>query len=319
MLKLKDISVIIPTYNRAQDFSEKTLKAILPFANKLNEIIIVDQSSNNETKKLTSKIKNKNIRYVYSSPPSITIARNSGVKKSSEKSKLICFLDDDVGLGANYFKEIIKIFNNDTDAKAAAGFLIHPEQNTSSKLFSLIKKIFFLGSLEKNRARIISAYGNTYPLSLKEIITSQWLPGVNMVYKKEVFKEQKFDENLLGYTIAEDTDFSFRLFKKYPNSVFITPFAKIVHLTSFSERTPAKEMAYINHIDHFYFNFKNLNNSLKEKIIFVWSLTGIIILNLMLLFSFNKNKFLKSVYTFEALFYCFTHLSKIKKGELRDF
>jgi len=28
-----------------------------------------------------------------------------------------------------------------------------------------------------------------------------------MVYKREVFNEQQFDENLLGYTVVEDMDF----------------------------------------------------------------------------------------------------------------
>lgn len=314
---LKDISVVIPTYNRSKDILE-TLNSLGHFK-ELKEIIIVDQSTSEDTKELIKSLRNKKIKYLYSKIPSITRARNLGVKNASEKSKIICFIDDDVTLGKNYFSEMLKIFNSNSDAKAAGAFFHIEDLSFLGKIENIIKKLFFIRYYENN-ARIISAYGNTYPSKLTKIITAQWLPGVNMAYNKEIFKEQEFDENLLGYTVAEDIDFSYRLFKKYPESIFITPFADIIHRASVVEREPTERMSYINQVDHFYFNFKNLNKSLKQKIIFFWSLFGISFLRtLNLVIKPSKTNYLKLKYFFKSIKYCIKNKDLIKAGKVRNF
>src|SRR3989344_1625974 len=110
MYESKDISVIIPTYNRKEDL-KTTLNSLSKNVKNLNEIIVVDQSKNQETKNLIESLNSKKIKYVFSKIPSITIARNLGVKKSSKNSKIICFIDDDVSIGKNYFDEIIRVFH----------------------------------------------------------------------------------------------------------------------------------------------------------------------------------------------------------------
>ena len=318
--KEEDISVVIPTCNRAEDL-KKTLKPILTAGKKIKEILIVDQSRDNKTKKAIEKLKYTKIKYIYSKTPSITIARNLGVKKADKESKIICFLDDDVTLEKDYFNGILEIFNKYPEAKAVAGF-VPPEKDMKKENFisNLIKRIFYLQRKTKDEAEIVSAYGNTYPYNLKKIINAEWLQGVNMIYKKEVFDEQKFDENLLGYTIAEDTDFNYRLYKKYPKLIFITPYAKIIHRDSKIERYETRKMAYINQTDHFYFNFKNLNKNFMEKIIFVWALLGIILLRTTrFIFGFKKEDRLKLQFFFESLVYCIKNLDKIKKGDVRSF
>ena len=68
MYSLKDVSVIIPTYNRADDLRETldSFKEIIP---KIGEVIVVDQSTEDKTKKLVQNLKNAKIRYIYSSYP----------------------------------------------------------------------------------------------------------------------------------------------------------------------------------------------------------------------------------------------------------
>lgn len=316
--KISDISVIIPTYNRPNEMAE-TLKSLSKFTSSLKEIIIVDQSKDPRTRELVKKYRNKKIRYVFSKTPSITIARNLGVKKSSKTTKIICFLDDDVTLHKNYFNEIIKIFNEHPEAKGVAGKDPTGYTGKESKIINFVKKIFFLGHFERDRARIVSAHGNTYPQKLKKTITAHWIPGVNMVYKREVFNFQKFDENLLGYTVVEDMDFSYRLHKRHPNSIFITPYAKLIHRVSQTARNPKKRLAYINQVDHFYFNFKDFNSTIGEKAIFIWSLIGIFSLRALSLLSFRKKNYYKFRFFLSALLYCLSNLRKIKKGKVREF
>lgn len=304
MYSLKDISVVIPTYNRSAEVKE-TLKHLSPFLNDLREIIIVDQSKDNLTKKILEKIRSENLRYIYSAKPSITIARNLGVKRSSAKSKIICFLDDDVSIDKKYFAEILNIFNTFPEAKGAAGFETIKKKRRADNIENLIKRIFRLGFIDKDNFRVVSAYGNTSPQSLFKIIRVSWIPGVNMIYKKEVFKEQKFDENLLGYTVAEDIDFSYRLSKRYPRSIFVTPFAKFIHRVSQIERAETRRLSYINQVDHFYFNFKNMNKTLKEKIIFFWAILGISIFRVA---KYTSSLEIKDKKKLEFFFFLFTIL-----------
>lgn len=321
MYSSKDISVIIPTYNRPKDLKE-TLNSLLHHSNYLREILIVDQSEDNKTKNLILSIKKRvnNIKYLHSKIPSLTIARNLGVKNSSISSKLICFLDDDVDIGKNYFEEIINVFNTNSETKAVSAYVPFPQLSKISLPEIFLRRIFYINFPERNNARILAPYCNTYPISLSKTINSQWLSGVNMVYKKDVFKYQKFDENLLGYTIAEDIDFSYRLYKKYPKSVFITPHADINHRASLVERYPLEKISYINQVDHFYFYFKNMSSSLKEKTLFVWSILGISSLRTAkTIFSPKKENILKLKFFFKSLIYCIKNLDKIKKGKVRDF
>jgi len=313
MYKISDISVVIATFNRTSDLKE-TLSSLKDIK-KLNELIIVDQSNNKETEKLVKSLKSKKIKYVYSKIPSLTKARNIGVSKVSKKSKLICFVDDDVTFSKNYFQEILNVFNKYPAAKGVSAF-VQPQKVAVKKFENFIKSLFFIEHLENEKVRVISSYGNTYSYRLTGIINSHWLSGVNMIYKKEIFKNQRFDENLKGYALAEDFDFSYRINKRYPNSLFITPFTKIIHRVSTAERYPTEKISYMNQAHHFYLNFKNFNKTAKEKLIFAWSLIGISLLRSLYFLKTRKNiDALKLKFFFKSLFYCLANLRKIRKGK----
>jgi len=312
MYKTKDISVIIPTYNRAQDL-KKTLSSI--DTKEVDEILIIDQSPNKDTKKLIEKIKDKKIKYIFSDIPSLTMARNIGISKVNKKSKIVCFFDDDITLGKNYFQEIIKVFNAYQEVKGVSAWYL-PEIKIN-KIEQFVKKIFFIENLTKNSAKVLSVYGNTYPRILTKEIKSQWLSGFNMCFRKEAFDEFHFDNNFSGYSLAEDFDFSYRIYKKYPCSLLLTPHAKITHRASIVERNPTEKSSYMNQINHFYLNYKNFDSNLLEKFKFAWCLFGISLLRtLKFLLGFKNKDWLKLKYFFKSLGYCIKILDKIKKGKL---
>ena len=95
MYKSKDISIVIPTYNRAPEL-EKNLAHLSKLKSKPFEVILVDQSTDNHTKKVYMKYKKilKMLKYLRSEKPSIAIAKNVGLRNSSKKTKIILFLDE---------------------------------------------------------------------------------------------------------------------------------------------------------------------------------------------------------------------------------
>ena len=322
----KDTSIVIPTYNRSNDL-KIVLGSIMALSKKPREIIVTDQSEDQKVKNLCKKY--KLVKYIRSSPPSITIARNVGIKNASKHSKIIVFLDDDVTLDKDYLEKILEVYNMYPNAKGVSGFwsarglLNFNKWPVWKKIFfyieQQIKRLFLIGYFEKDKIKIKGPFCNTYPISSNKIIHAEWLKGMNMSYKREVFQKVKFDENLLGYTVVEDIGFSYSVNNFFQNSLYTTPFAKIEHRFSQKERYDFYKMMYINMVDHFYLFYKMFNKSSKEKIKFVWSLFGIFLLRLFLLLTFKNKNYLKFRYFTTSLLYCIKNKTKIKKGILRDF
>lgn len=84
-----DISVIIPTFNRARLLIQ-AIKSVQNQTYKPKEIIVVDDGSTDETKKL---VKNLPIKYIFQENRGVSSARNSGIQQA--QSDWIAFLDSD--------------------------------------------------------------------------------------------------------------------------------------------------------------------------------------------------------------------------------
>jgi len=85
------VSVIIPTYNRVNYICE-AIDSVLNQSFKDYEIIVIDDGSLDNTKKVLAKYDGK-IRYFYQKNEGISSARNKGIKEA--KGEYIAFLDSD--------------------------------------------------------------------------------------------------------------------------------------------------------------------------------------------------------------------------------
>ena len=83
------ISVIIPTYNRA-NFILQAIKSVQNQSLHVDEIIVVDDGSTDNTKEL---LKNEDIVYIYQKNSGVSNARNRGIKEA--KYEWLTFLDSD--------------------------------------------------------------------------------------------------------------------------------------------------------------------------------------------------------------------------------
>jgi len=83
------ITAIIPTYNRKK-FILKALKSIQNQTIKVDEIIIVDDGSTDNTKEILQDL---DIKYIYQNNNGVSSARNVGITEA--KNEWIAFLDSD--------------------------------------------------------------------------------------------------------------------------------------------------------------------------------------------------------------------------------
>ena len=84
----------------------------------------------------------------------------------------------------------------------------------------------------KDTCELNATVATVYPKPLTKIINTQWLAGNNMCFSKHVFDEFRFDERALG----EDLEFTYRIYLKYSDALFITPYAKGFHKFSIKGR-----------------------------------------------------------------------------------
>ncbi len=87
-------SVILPTFNREM-FLAKAIESVIKQSHENWELIIVDDGSTDNTKKLVLgyQKKQKRIKYIYQKNTERSAARNNGIKKA--KGDWVCFLDSD--------------------------------------------------------------------------------------------------------------------------------------------------------------------------------------------------------------------------------
>ncbi|KKH96470.1 hypothetical protein EO95_10585 [Methanosarcina sp. 1.H.T.1A.1] len=313
-----NVSIIIPTYKRSHDLKE-CLDSIFIQTKFPSEIIVVDNADDFETEKIVSVEKvffeNKGaiIKYIKNGKlNSANIARNIGADNA--KNDLLLFVDDDVVLDPNFIKEILNAFSQYPNAIGVQGYIQNMEVNP---LIDIIERVFFLKHSRKNRNQLLSSFQDVYAYPLTKIVSCQWLMAGCTCYIKDVFDKFKFDEYLYKYCAGDDADLSFRINKMYPGTLYQTPFAKLIHKVSSSGRPAKKEIIFTTQVYHTYLFFKNIDQNILNKCMFVWSRIGLIMTKVGVFFlKPSQNNLLYIKYLFGAYLYCLKNLKYLKDGEI---
>lgn len=324
-----DVSIIIPTFNRMDELDE-TLDSIIKQTIPPNEVLIVDDSDSDTILSLISERKieffQKRIDLIFIKnwkKKSSAIARNVGIEKA--KGDVILFLDDDVVLHGDYIKNILELYADNPDAVGVQGFITNFPIIFRSRYINALAKIFYLGYVSKNECKVLPSTNLTYPSEVNRIIECQWLSGANQSYRRNHLNDFRFDENFLKYSFKEDFDLSYRVYKKYPHSLFMTPNAQLIHRVSGIARMPDKLLTYMEYIHSFYLFFKNFDKSLKNITIFCWSWIGYLVIAapvvilIDLLLNGSKKSLIQHIYKIEAMMFCFRNIKKLEKGNLTLF
>ncbi len=269
----KEIDVIICT-NKNLLVLKKIVNQIFDQKGNLKiKIIIVHQSYS--TTLSPNFLKNKNIICKNVKLQNLSAAKNYGLKIS--KSKLVCFLDDDVSIEKNYILESLKII------KKKKCDLLFSKINQRNSSVPLSKN---MGSIDLN----INFFNTGCCLS-----SSMW---INLKNSKTFF----FDENLgLGakYGSGEETDYIFK-YLKMRKKIYYSSKALIYHPKEFSEFKNLNEISkkFISYgmgqgaIFRKIYNYQKIISCYLFSISLIKSLVAIVIY----IIKFKKENILK--YTF---------------------
>lgn len=275
------VSVIIPTFNRANNLHIAILSVInQTYANW--EIIIVDDNSSDETETVIRQyINNKiNIKYFkHDKNYGASFARNTGINKSA--GEYLSFLDsDDEWLPEHLMMSIEAMQKHNVEISYS--FWIEKNFNREEE------RIFEKG--ESLRKRFDKAIEDSYITMIDDKIAFLKAPAyieyanINKVYcnhintlvmSKKVIKECGYFDTKL-YT-SEDDDFSFRILLKY-NALVIMEYLFIYHqgsdnLYNFFDRRTAnyeklsKDEEMVKRISHYLLN--NYNFIIKKRNVYL--------------------------------------------------
>jgi glycosyltransferase involved in cell wall biosynthesis len=275
------VSVVVPTLNRSADL-EALLGSIVRQTCLPDEVIVVDQSSDNLSKIVVSDFKMRHaalpvaFRHVVQEEKSLVKARNRGLGLAG--GDIVSFLDDDAVLFDDYFEVLTARFRAEPGVGAISGNTIVKEKPSGIKwaLRRAIMRTFLISGFDGR----MTASGFGYPIYEREIERTQaveFLPGCNMNFRKECLSGERFDEWFTGYSFREDCDFSYRIAQK--TKAIMIPEARLYHNYSTSNRldTDVLKRMEIRNYRHIFRKYKR--KSFLSEALFMYSLGGLMIID----------------------------------------
>jgi GT2 family glycosyltransferase len=204
------ISALICTHKRPQNLlillKNISNQSLLP-----NHIILVGVKNTDFgalVDKEISVLSRKGIKVrKFLSKKGLTLQRNIALENADEKTEIICFLDDDIILGEDYFLRTLSVFKEFPNAVGVAG-ITHDNLDKTLSRTSLLGVLTLSDSFKPGR--LLRSGINTGYRFRSQPYRVEWLSGCTMSYRFQLVRNLKFDTRRVGTSWGEDIDFSHR-------------------------------------------------------------------------------------------------------------
>ena len=250
-------SLIICTYQRPKPLLQ-LLQSVQEQTLYPDEILIIDGSTNDATERMIANTSFLNLNYflVPKEERGLTKQRNFGIARVSKDNDVVCFLDDDTVLSADYFEQLLSTYQKYPDALGVGGY-IHNEtkwESIGTIYKPQIDEFCFDGWKRKDGSRFVlrkklgldsdcpPGFSSLYshgrsvgflPPSGKIYEVEQLMGGVSS-FQKKVFETHQFSTYFEGYGLYEDADFCLRVAKT--GKLYLNTAAKLNHYHAASGR-----------------------------------------------------------------------------------
>ncbi len=184
------ISVVIPLYNR-EKFISRAIESILNQTHSIDEIIVVDDGSSDNSLEVLKEFENK-IKIITQENRGVSSARNRGIKESS--FDWITFLDSDDEWNENKIKDQVEFHINNPEI-----------------LFSHTQELWIRNGKKVNQKSHHKKFGG---FCFEENLDFCHIAPSSVMMNKSIFdKVGFFDESLV---VCEDYDLWLRILREYP-------------------------------------------------------------------------------------------------------
>jgi len=198
---MKKVSVIIPVYNGAKTL-QQCLESVLNQNHNNYELIVVDNNSSDDTKKIIKSFRNKDIKYVFKEKIGRGSAKNAGIIEAT--GEIIAITDSDCIVPKNWVTELIRpiLYENENIVMGSERDIIN---NYWTKNIQKADYEFNKRNLEKNN-------------HIKLLDTK------NFAIKSSLLKKMMFDEKIRA---LEDFELYLRLKEKH--KIRFLPEVRVIH------------------------------------------------------------------------------------------
>ena len=209
------LSVVVPSKNRPAEIA-RMLASLRAQATMPLEVIVVDQSA-------TAYALEPFDELVHLHAPALgglTAARNAGIDRA--RGNIVLFFDDDVVLLSDCVREVARAFAERPDVIGLQCTIRNPWDGGPPTLYGVSTAIFEHG------------FFNSRPHRRDADLVPRLIDGLASAYRRPLFDTERFDEQLPGYGLAEDWDFTKRAARH--GRLIVVPGARVDHLHSSANR-----------------------------------------------------------------------------------
>ena len=214
-----DVSVIVATLGRP-DRLRALIAAVVACQPPPIEIVVVDGDPSDESRETLTTLATDRTPVSYvTSVPGLTKQRMAGLDRA--RADLVLFLDDDVEIPGNTFSELVAAYA-DPGIVGVTGRVLEPSDRVVGKT-SRLRRYLPGGGAEGGFTR----YGYPRRVLGNQPSDIKFMQGCFMSARRVPALETGFDTALVGYGLAEDEDFSYRLSSR--GRIRYLPDLRIVH------------------------------------------------------------------------------------------
>ena len=280
MNKKIKILVVVTTYNSEKTIKE-CIKSIINNTYTNFELVIVDDFSSDNTKKILKKINAKKVFNQKNMGPAFS--RNVGA--NIVKADLIVFIDSDVEINKDAFSNLIELFKSNKNLTSVSGIYC-----------------------DNKYPNILSEYENTYQSYIQHTLSKFENPPYTntsfFVIKKYIFDRLGGFDTQFKLANQEDIEFGKRLYNSGYKNIFSDKI-KIKHLKIFNFHIFFKKK-YNQGIEFYKLYFKQKDKLKMRHLVLDHGRNNVIIALFLIfigIFSFFYLKFLYLLLVWGALFY----------------
>lgn len=252
------LAAIIPTKNRPEDLLE-AVKSIVNQLRLPDQLIIIDQSETSASFDLiTSKIAfSEKIKLEYVRDTSIKgLVEAKAASLNYVKSDIVCFFEDDIVLETDYVQQIERVFLENEKMLGCSGIITNA--TSGGVFYRFFYRITHVGIFNDSRPDIyaeLESHPNT-------IVQSNVINGGLSAWRFSLFRQVSFDVKN-RFHMMEDFEFSTRVARLFPGSLYICSAARLEH--NYSPVNRAGKLRGIEMKTYEYFLFYKKNRTIKNS------------------------------------------------------
>lgn len=211
------LAFVVPTKDRPDELG-LLLRSLARQTDPAAEVVIVD-GGDRSLGPVADALPGCPVRVLRHRPPSATRQRNVGIDAVGPEATLVGILDDDSVLAPDAVEHMLSFWDAAPDRLGGASFNLanHPGLFAAGLKHLPLAERFGLYSARKGA--VLPSGFQVMLEGVTEDLRVQWLPSGTSVWRREVFREFRFDEWFGGYSYLEDLDFSYRVGRSFDLAV----------------------------------------------------------------------------------------------------